>query len=497
MSEKSRRTFLKVAGVAAGLPGAAASLDAGAAEEIPALLPRDGTGRQFVYYADCCSGVAGASNEKNHIAVNQMVQRIKPRPEFIAFPGDAVVGYITDYQALRKQWDYWTNVEMGWLKGTGIPLYQSTSNHNTYDLGSEKVFCEVHPHLPQNGAGDQKGLAYYVRNGNLLYVSTHQPDRTRPYRKYMLIDTAWLDEVLKKNADARFKLVVGHYPVFPVNGYTQYPLWCFRPKERQPFWNVLVKHGVTAYLASHILAFDVQVHAGIPQILSGGAGTMGSGPLAMMPLRSEYLHAVQMALDSKGLRCQVRDVAGKVRESLSWPFALPATDKWHTLEPASGGATLAAQKITGAIGAWRFQGQTNKAMPGAAPQTLICGWDNMEGVATVWIGFDDYPRRLVVRLVPQSGYGRQTWTGPAIKDKSTFDFQVALHSGMGPGGVLFRQEESAAWESLASTSSKGAEDLTWPRNWVLGHGQSGPSEWPFVGKDLRVTWTRQDVPAVV
>ena len=62
---------------------------------------------------------------------------------------------------------------MAWLKEKPFPLYQSTSNHNTYDYDSEKVFREVHPDIPQNGPGDQKGLAYFVRRDNVLYVSTH------------------------------------------------------------------------------------------------------------------------------------------------------------------------------------------------------------------------------------------------------------------------------------------------------------------------------------
>jgi hypothetical protein len=509
MSDRTRRTFLKTTAGAAGL-ALARSLPASSEEGHPlpdtvaALVPRDHAGRQFVLYGDCCSGVAGSPNEKSHAAVNRLVRRIRPRPEFIAFPGDAVMGYTTDYQALRAQWDYWAGTEMSWLKGVGIPLYQSTSNHNTYDDGSEDVFRAVHPHLPRNGPGDQKGLAYFVRDGNLLYVSTHQPDRTRAYRQGMLIDTRWLDGVLAEHADARFKLVAGHYPVWPVNGYTQYPHWCFRPEERRPFWDVLVQRGVTAYLASHILAFDVQVHDGVPQVVSGGAGTLGRGPLALMPSRSEYLHAVQVALDGQGLRYQVLDVTGRVRESLRWPFELPPSREWQVLDQARCAAALAGAAGAGTIVAWRFRGRAHggagaegQAAPAPAPRTLLCGWDAMEGVATVWVGCDGGPPRWTVRLVPQSGHGWQSWTGPVVQEGAAFDFQLALHPGMGPGGVLLREADGAPWESLPSTSSKGAEDLTWPRSWAVGEAQSGPTDWPFLGKDLRVNWTRCQVPAVV
>ena len=72
-----------------------------------------------------------------------------------------------------------------------------------------------------------------------------------------------------------------------------------------------MENGALAYLCSHILAFDVQVHDGVLQILSAGAGTA-----QRMPEGVEYLHAVQLALDAEGLRYQVLDQAGAVREEL-------------------------------------------------------------------------------------------------------------------------------------------------------------------------------------
>jgi hypothetical protein len=502
--ESSRRHFL-VSGTAMSVAAAAGTATRTASafteepREFPALLPRGGTGHHFVFYADCCSGVPNAPNATSHAAVNRVVARIQPRPEFIAFPGDAVTGYVNDYTALRQQWDYWWNTEMAWLKPLGIPLYQSTSNHNTYDLGSEQVFREFHPDLPQNGPDEFRGLAYFVRRGDLLYVSTHQPDRTRAYRNKMTIDPAWLDQVLTANADARYKFVCGHYPVFPVNGYFQSPQWCFRPAERKPFWDVLVKHRVHAYLCSHILAFDVQIHDGIPQILSGGAGTQGSGPLALMPLRSEYLHAVQMAIDEQGLRARTIDITGSIRESFAWPCSLPSSDRWTPLSPANLGTQLAPHHASGKISAWRIQAKAWPPSTGGEPQTLLWGWDGMEGLATVWIGIEGSPARWTVRLIPQSGFGWQVWTGPLVTfDPSpdrAFEGQIALHAGLGPGGILFRANDRAPWQSLYSTSSKGIEDLTWPQAWTLGHGPSGADEWPFLGRELRIDWISNPLSA--
>ena len=455
-----------------------------AAEEsapIPALLPRDESGRRFVLYSDCCSGTPGTSRARNLQSVNEMVARIRPQPEFIGFPGDAVTGNTKDYVELRRQWDYWQGTEMRWIRERKLPLFQSTSNHNTYDARSEAIFRAVHADLPQNGPAGQKGLAYWFRRGNLLYISTHQPDQRMP------IDHAWLDQVLTDNADAKFKFVVGHYPVFPVNGYIAWPLWCFPPGERRPFWDLLVKHDVDAYLASHIIAFDVQVHDSVLQILSGGAGTV-SGPGGFMPGRSEYFHAVQMAVDERGLRYQVHDPTGGVRERLSWPFDLPPVDQWQKVNDQNAGSLLGPIDWPREIVAFRFRGQPKL---GDFEQTLLCGVDYGEGVEPIWIGMDGERGRLLVRIVPVSGQGWQRWEGPPLGDESSFDFQLAIHPDMGPGGVLFRADETAAWSTLTSTSSKGSENLKRTGRWAVGHGQSGPRDRPFAGKSLEVAIARQ------
>ncbi|MEE3369247.1 MAG: hypothetical protein VX346_07880 [Planctomycetota bacterium] len=480
-----RREFSRttVAGIVAGTlmhPSAGSAKDA---ESIPALLPRDASGHRFVLYSDCCSGKPGTAVEKNLQSVNRMVARIQPQPEFIAFPGDAVNGYTQDYAELRQQWDYWRGIEMKWVREREIPLFQSTSNHNTYDAGSEQVFRDVHADLPQNGPPRQQGLAYWFRRGDLLYISTHQPDQRMP------IDHAWLDQVLTDNADARYKFVAGHYPVFPVNGYVAWPLWCFPPDQRQAFWDLLVKHHVDAYLASHIIAFDCQAHEGVVQILSGGAGT-AYGPGGFMPGRSEYFHAVQIAVDEQGLRYQVHDPTGEVRESLSWPFKLPPVEQWNSVHSRNADTLLNPIDFSSEIVAFRIRGiLANRS--GNANQTLLCGVDSGEGVEPLWIGVDGDSGRLLVRLVPLSGYGWQVWGGPSLAVDQPFDFQIVLHPGMGPGGILFRVEESAAWSTLDSTSSKGCEDLKRPQRWAVGHGQSGVADQPYQGDSIRVHVARK------
>src|SRR5215470_7842613 len=297
----NRRDFVRRTALALGSapvlasPWMQALAQSGAAPRIPALLPRDKSGHHFVLFADCT--VSGGQVEcavKNAEVLRgicRVVQRIDPKPAFISFPGDAVgLGQNVN------EWEFFYN-EMKWTRDRDIPVLMSTSNHNTHNYVAEANFRRFHPDYPRNGPGDQKGLAYWVRRGNLVYVSLHHPAGPSPdYRDgYDFGDLSWVDEVLTKNADADFKLVAAHYPVFRVNGYTGMSI----PRESwEPFWAVLTKHRVDAYLTSHVLAFDVQVRDGILQICSGGAGP------GTMPEETEGTHAVQIAMDRQGMRYQ-------------------------------------------------------------------------------------------------------------------------------------------------------------------------------------------------
>ena len=124
-----------------------------------ALLPC-GPGHQFVVYGDSCSGSAAAPHEKTFASINAVVRRLEPPPQFIAFLGDEIGGLSPDADELRAQWRHWLDREMGWLDRRAIPLWNSTSNHTTYDEMSEAVFREMLGHLPRNGPAGQEGLAF-------------------------------------------------------------------------------------------------------------------------------------------------------------------------------------------------------------------------------------------------------------------------------------------------------------------------------------------------
>lgn len=443
---------------------------------IPAILPRPGsTGRsthQFVVYGDSCSGVPGGRHEETTAAVNRVVARLEPGPEFVCFLGDELLGLTTDEAALRQQWAYWFDHEMAWLDRSRIPLYHTTANHTTYNAMSERVYAETMAHLPSNGPEDQQHLSYVVRDRDLVMVFVNTMWTGLGEGR---VELDWLDRVLADHADAVRKLVCGHHPVFTTNGFAGPLVRTLDQENGRQFWAVLRKHGVLAYLCSHMLAFDAQVHDGILQVMTAGAGTKHR-----MPEDLEYLHAVQMALDDGGLRYQVLDLDGIVRERLDWPLHLPPTSSWTALPSGIG----ANDRPPSAMQAWRFSGIT--AETGGHAQTLMALWDDDEWLPVCWVGLIGPDQELAVTLSPMAGRSAGLWRGPSMPAGEAFSVDVAFIPNLGPGGILWRWNESGLWSSMIGIGAWGIERLP-PTAWrSIGHGKRTPNEEAFRGTDLRV-----------
>jgi hypothetical protein len=141
------------------------------------------------------------------------------------------------------------------------------------------------------------------------------------------VETAWLHSILRQHRDARYKLVIGHHPIFPVSGFSGAYVRQVGAEHAREFWDLLVANNVLAYVCSHILAVDVQVLRGVLEITTTGAGTAHRMPEAI-----EYLHCVQVTLDPTGLRYQVLDTAGRIREQLAWPLEFASDHGWRMLD---------------------------------------------------------------------------------------------------------------------------------------------------------------------
>jgi hypothetical protein len=445
---------------------------------VQSLMPR-GPGHHFVLYGDSCSGIRGEPHEATFAAVNAVVRSLAPPPEFILFLGDEVAGLTPGADELRMQWRYWLELEMGWLDRRTIPLWHATGNHTAYDQMSEALFRDVLG-MPHNGPAGQQGLSYWIRRDDLLLVFVHTLWTGLGGEGH--VETDWLRATLRQHAGARHKLVIGHHPVHPVNGYSGPYQREIGPEHAAEFWNTLVREGVTAYLCSHILAFDVQVHDGVLQICSAGAGTAHR-----MPDGIEYLHSVQAALDAGGLRYQVLGIDGRIRERLSWPVALPSGERWRLLPMGESEAPFTRPPGLDEIVAFHFSGRA--AAAGSSPaQTLLSAFQ--PGVpASLWIGFRGPGQRLMVTMAPEPRRSPHYWIGPSVTPDAPFSFELLVHTGMGPGGVMCRFGAEQSWSSLQAASPWGPERLNWPARWSVRHGQIGGTDRAFAGSNLAVRMT--------
>lgn len=446
-------------------------------EPIYALRPRSRSGHQFVVYGDSCSGVPGGRHEATFARINSVLSRLSPGPEFICFLGDEIVGLTHDAGELRRQWRYWQDHEMAWLVGQAIPLYRTTGNHTTFDAQSESIFREMRPQLPQNGPVGQQGLCYWVRHDGLLlaFVNTLWSG----FGVEGHVETEWLAATLSDHADARFKLVLGHHPVFPANGNAGPFQRTIEPSNGEEFWDVLVKHGVLAYLCSHMLAFDVQVHRGVLQIVTAGAGT---SPL--MPPEREYHHAVQVAIDDVGLRYQVLDKTGMARERLTWPLEVGESAKWPALDRLDHHGD-SGNESPSPLQCWKISCRLAKTEIRTA-QTLLAGWHAELDFAPIWIGIVGREPFLAVHLTAERGRSPHLWVGPSIPPGGEWECQVCLHLDMGAGGVLWRLDDAEPWTSMAAASAWGPGQVPWPLRWSMGHGPAGNDDRPFPGDDLTI-----------
>jgi hypothetical protein len=293
------------------------------------------------------------------------------------------------------------------------------------------------------------------------------------------VELAWLEATLRDHRDARHKLVLGHHPVFPINGFTGTYQREIGHEYARPFWDILVNENVLAYLCSHILAFDVQAHSGVLQICTAGAGTAHR-----MPEGVEYLHCVQAALDEEGLRYQVLDTDGAVRERMEWPLRNPDPAGWSELPLGDVKAPFCGRVENGRRIDLRLVGQS-AATDVASAQTIFTAFAP-GSMAPFWLGLRGPKQTLTAIIGREPGRSPSYWFGPDLSAGEGFDIRVTVYPDMGPGGLLYRHHDSPHWSSFTSASARGLEQLSWPQHWAIGHGQGGSEDRAFRGAALRL-----------
>jgi hypothetical protein len=136
----------------------------------------------------------------------------------------------------------------------------------------EKVYAD-NLKMPQNGPEGKKGLAYYVREGDLLVITveTFEVIDDSMHLSVCNKQLEWFKKVLEDNRDAKFKIVQGHVGLWgKLNQRSSSSLMLEDGKESE-FYKVMKDNNVDAYFAGEFHDVTVLEADGIWQIVHGSS----------------------------------------------------------------------------------------------------------------------------------------------------------------------------------------------------------------------------------
>lgn len=218
-------------------------------------------------------------------AINFFLEQVKAeQPNFVLVAGDLVNG---------RWWDSPQCVEAngmlyygGWVRRLnrhGLKFYTAIGDHELGDdpWPIEKIklipaYEDVYKQnlkMPQNGPDNKKGLAYFVREGDLLIitVSTFEVVADTMHAAVIGEQLTWFQETLEAHKDATFKIVQGHVGIWgDLNSRSSSKLMLEKGKESE-FYKTMVNYGVDAYLAGEFHDVTVLEADGLWQIIHGSS----------------------------------------------------------------------------------------------------------------------------------------------------------------------------------------------------------------------------------
>jgi hypothetical protein len=430
-------------------------------------LSGDGEGEgvepyRLILLGDSCSGVPHHLHEQNFRALREALLRRRPHSRTLCYLGDHVSGYVADERELRLQWRHFIDREFSDFVSAFNRIFHIPGNHDVYSAASLSLYDQV---LPQRHANvvARKGLNYAVRDGSalLVFLNTANPAN----HGHAMLDVAWLEQALAKGRDATIKLVFGHHPILPVNGYDLHPDWRIAPEDGDRAWAMMRVAGVKAYICSHIIAFDFRVRDGLAQLCTGGAGTE-YGPGGAMPGDVEYRHFVEFDASATHIGYRVIDELGRCRERCTWPPSLlQPVEADVPLVPGSP-ISVRALSVAAPDAAFRLAWSFRFARPLESPSALIVGRSHEGATPSFLIDFRADGEPLAVHVTPHPNRKEHSWVVPHTPYRQPLVVEVAALSGAGPGGIMARLE-GGDWTSMTSASACGIEGIEWPAHWEV------------------------------
>lgn len=218
-------------------------------------------------------------------AVDFFLGKVKEEaPDFVMIAGDLVNGHWWDSPQCVEQMG--TLYYSGWKRRMDkhqLKYYTAVGDHELGDDPWPAEKLELVPHLektyasllnmPQNGPDNKKGLAYFVREGDLLMITV---ETFEVVGDTMVADVRgeqlqWFKQVLKENSDARFIVVQGHVPIWgEIRARSSSSIMLHDGKQNE-FYRLMKEFGVDLYLCGEFHDVTVLESDGIWQVVHGSS----------------------------------------------------------------------------------------------------------------------------------------------------------------------------------------------------------------------------------
>ncbi|MEP7217495.1 MAG: metallophosphoesterase [Bacteroidota bacterium] len=216
------------------------------------------------------------------------VAQMSPKPDYLFFAGDMVLGYTPDTVQLAIQLKAWKAAyEASPLAGSGVKLVAVPGNHEVqndkkiaYAAAERQWLSIMAPYIngsngPAAGgadslATDQSRLTYSFNFKDAHFVVLN----TDPVGKDWRVPTKWIatDVAAAHGAGVKHIFAIGHKPAYPwdgADGLAKYPT------DRDNFWSALEGNNSEAMLAAHNhLFYKEQPHGKTWQIVAGNGGSI-------------------------------------------------------------------------------------------------------------------------------------------------------------------------------------------------------------------------------
>jgi len=213
-----------------------------------------------------------APNFKESLLYEIIQAAIDEKVDFIFFTGDLVISGFSgpdEQDSVLKDW----RLLLDTLSTHNIKVYSCRGNNDVNRESWDALFSGDYA-FPQNGPENERNITYAVEFNDILFISLDQ------YLSSHRINQPWLEEVLSAN-EKKYIFVASHEPAFKLlhsNCMGAYP------RERDAFWESLIRAGVKVFFCGHDHFYDHaiiddgdgNVNNDVQQVMVGTGGSLHS-----------------------------------------------------------------------------------------------------------------------------------------------------------------------------------------------------------------------------